>query len=87
MMTGGMTGGMWMGMLFSLVFFLLVVVGIVLLTIWAVRRFGSSSTDRRDEALETLRARYARGEIDQEEFRGMRAELEDRAQIKEELPG
>ncbi len=72
MMNGGMMGGMGM----MLLFFLLVLAGIALLATWAVRRLGSSrSGPSTDEALQILRARYARGEISREEFEERRAVL------------
>jgi putative membrane protein len=59
--------GMWgIGMmLFMLVFWGLVVAGIVVAIRWLVQQ-GKGS--RSDAALEILRERYARGEIDREEF-------------------
>ncbi len=51
--------------------------GVVVLIVWAVRRSGSSSTpDRSHRAMEILEERYARGEIDRDEFQTRRAELE-----------
>ena len=69
-------GGAW-------VFWLLIMVGIVLLAIWAVRAFGSRPTSggasdqfpgvqrgtvKRSSARETLDERFARGEISTEEY-------------------
>ena len=68
MMYGGGFGAA--GVLWSL-FEVLVVVGLVVLIIWAVSRsthvVSSSGPDRTD-ALEILRLRYARGEITEAEF-------------------
>jgi putative membrane protein len=58
------------GLLWSL-FGFLVVVGLVVLIIWALSRSTnrvSSSGPDRTEALEILRLRYARGEITEAEF-------------------
>lgn len=61
-------GGSWLWMLLMMA---VVVAGLVLL----VRSFGSSRS-RSDSPLETLRQRFARGEIDESEFRSARSELE-----------
>lgn len=60
-------------MLMMLGFWIVVIVAIVLGIRWLVgRRIGS----RPDQALETLRTRYARGEINREEFEAHRRDLE-----------
>jgi len=52
-------------------------VGVAVLIMWAVRNGGNSAgRDRPDRALEVLKERYARGEIDDDEFRSRRSELE-----------
>jgi putative membrane protein len=70
----GMMGGM---MLWMLLPGLLVLAAIALLVVWAVRR-GAGATGgagQRDAALETLRRRYAAGELSQEQYRRMAKEL------------
>ena len=62
---GGAVGWLWMfgG--------LLVMVGFVVLIVWAVSAVSRGSTNREHErptALDILRERYARGEITQQEF-------------------
>jgi putative membrane protein len=57
-------GGLVM-MLMMLVFWGLVIAGLVLGVRWLA---GQGHAGRRDEALEILRQRYARGEIDKQEF-------------------
>ncbi len=74
MMNGGMMDGMGMMLLYFL-FFMLVLVGVALLMIWAVRRFGGGLGSGREDPIEVLRARYARGEIGREEFERIREEL------------
>lgn len=66
--------GMGLGWLSMLAFWGAVIVGVVLL----VRRLGGTAAgpDREDEALETLRRRYAAGEISHEEFEERRRVLE-----------
>lgn len=70
MMNGGMMGGgMGLWMLFNTIFWILVIVGIVLLVVWAVQRGTGGGADRTEEtALEILKKRYARGEMSREEF-------------------
>jgi putative membrane protein len=70
--------GMWgawgiMMMLFMLVFWGLVITGLVLGIRWLARQgYGSRSSDA---ALDILRQRYARGEIDREEFLAKKRDL------------
>lgn len=67
-------GGWWlMGMGMMVLFW----VAIVLLLIWAVRSlFPRQIGSGRDQALETLRQRFARGEINAAEYERARANLE-----------
>ncbi len=71
----GWMGGMWgMGMMFMmLLFWFLVIVGLILVVRW----FLSDQRERRggDSALEILRQRYARGEINKEEFEAKKRDL------------
>ena len=59
-------------MLFMLLFWGLVITGIVLGIRWLVGASRPSATDR---ALEILRERYARGEINREEFEARKRDL------------
>jgi putative membrane protein len=59
-------------MLMMLVFWGLIIAGIVLGIRWLVRQGNGS---RPDAALEILRQRYARGEINREEFEARRRDL------------
>lgn len=70
MMDGRMLGGgMGWWMLFSVMFWILVIVGIVLLAVWAVQKgTGGGAGSTEESALEILKKRYARGEISKEEF-------------------
>jgi len=74
MMYGLYGGGMWM--FFHFLFWLLVVIGVILLIVWAVRRT-SRQEHRWDEetALDILKKRYARGEINKEEYETMKKDL------------
>jgi len=65
---GGMMG--WGGLFLGLFVLLFVVY-------FAIRLFGESAGKRgNDEALEILKKRYARGEISEDEYQRMKAELE-----------
>jgi putative membrane protein len=70
----GWMGGIWgIGMMFMmLLFWILVIVAIVLAVRWLV---GQSQGGRNDSAMEILRQRYARGEINKEEFDARRKDL------------
>lgn len=61
-------GGSWLWMVLMMS---AVVVGLV----WLVRSFGQRGSSA-DTSVETLRQRFARGEIDEAEFRSARSELE-----------
>jgi putative membrane protein len=64
-------GGLVM-MLMMLVFWGLVIAGLVIGLRWLI---GQGRPTSRDEALEILRQRYARGEIDKQEFDARRRDL------------
>jgi putative membrane protein len=81
----GMMGGYgfmgWFGGIFTIVVWILIIVGLVLLIRWLVQATRSepgasagagASTSR---ALEILRERYARGEIDKAEFEEKKKDL------------
>ena len=83
-MGGGMMGGFGGGFsLIGLLFNLLIIVGIVVLVIWAVRQFSSGGRDssqqnnRSTEATprEIVEKRYARGEITRKEYQEMLSDL------------
>lgn len=77
MMDGGMMGGMGPWMLVGWIVPLLVLLGLGALAVWAIRKLADSSgpADDGHDALEVARERYARGEIDREEFRAIRSDL------------
>jgi putative membrane protein len=62
---------------FGMISMLLFWVGIILLVVWAVRNLGNNRAERdtSNRAVEILEERYARGEIDTEEFNRRRSEL------------
>jgi len=68
-----MWGAWGLGMLFVVVvFWALVIAGLVLGIRWLVRQGGAAHPD---SALEILRQRYARGEINREEFEAKKRDL------------
>ncbi len=65
---------MWGG--FAFLWVALFWVGVILLVVWAIRsNDGGRTPGRRNRALEILEERYARGEIDAEEFDARRRDL------------
>ncbi len=75
------TGGVWWWELLMFLFWLLVIAGVVVLIVWVIRQLSRSQhghnvpgagyyaePGRRDEACETARMRYARGEITREQY-------------------
>lgn len=65
-------GMMWGYGLIGLIFNLLIVVGIVILIVWAVRRFpGGASASGGQTPKDILQARYARGEITRDQYQTM----------------
>ncbi len=74
----------WIGALLMGLFWLAVVVGFVVLVVYLVRRpgqspqhppYGGGEAGTRSSALQILEERYARGDIDQEEFLRRKADL------------
>jgi len=69
-MDNGMMGGsMGYWMIFNMIFWLLITVGIVFLIFWVFNKIkGSEMKPKEETALDILKKRYARGEINKEEF-------------------
>ena len=76
---GGMMGLGGMGLLggiIGLIFNLAILVGIVVLIVWAVKRFTSNNSPSGAQTpREILQARYARGEITREQYQQMLGDL------------
>jgi len=75
----GMMGSEWWGLswAFTLVFWILVIVALIFLIRWLARQSRPRTEQdlRRDLAVEILRQRYAKGEIDKEEFDNKKRDL------------
>jgi putative membrane protein len=78
---GGMGGYGWIGLILNV----LVILGLILLVVWAVRKVMATTTgnlssysslDRQARLKEIIAVRYARGEIDRDEYQNMLADLE-----------
>ena len=76
---GGFGGFGWIGLIINLVITILVVVGIIWLVVWLVRRAIPNnlvhSTSSNVNPREILQARYARGEINREQYQQILEDL------------
>ncbi|MFQ5846515.1 MAG: SHOCT domain-containing protein [Candidatus Methylomirabilales bacterium] len=83
MMTGSMMWGPgWLGsgyglfgMLLMLLFWVLIIVGVVLIVRWLIGEARSSQPGSSETPLDILKKRYARGEIDKEQFENIKRDL------------
>lgn len=79
MMNDGMMFGMQGGMVWMVLcalFGVILLAGIVLLIVWAIRTLGKGGRSRdEDAALNILNKRYASGEITREEFERMKRDI------------
>ncbi len=72
----------WVGMIIGMILTVAVVVGIIVLIVWAIRRMNSTSTGgsmqnpNAPSAKEIAQARYARGEINRDEYQRILADLD-----------
>ena len=58
----------------NFLFWILVIIGLVVLVKWLLEK-DKISSEGKDDALEILKKRYARGEINQEEFEQKKRDL------------
>ena len=67
----------WFGMIFMMIFWVLVIVGLVFLIKWLIQTTGSGKFTEQtgSRAVEILKERYARGEIDKAEFESKKKDL------------
>jgi putative membrane protein len=79
-MMGGWDGYGWMGPL-HVVFWIVVLVLIVALAVWLLRSFSRGRAplthERRSPGLDVLEQRYARGEIEREEYLQKKRDMSD----------
>ncbi|MHB1001120.1 MAG: SHOCT domain-containing protein [Armatimonadota bacterium] len=68
-----MFGGGWLMMIIITIFWLLILAGIVILVIWLVNR--NKTPGAGENALDILNKRYARGEINREEYERMKQDI------------
>jgi putative membrane protein len=76
-MMGGGYGGSWLGGILMVIFWIAVIIGIIFLIRWLVQSTGSGGHGARSEesAVDILKKRYARGEIDKKEFDARKKDL------------
>jgi putative membrane protein len=68
----------WFGMIVMFIFWSLIIVGLVLLIRWLIQATGSrghSGGNTDSKAMDILKERYARGEINRDEFESMKKDL------------
>ncbi len=79
MMHGWYGGFGWIGMILGAVIWLALLVGIILLIVYGIRRLshnaGSATSSQKSTAREILQERYARGEITREQYQQMLEDL------------
>jgi putative membrane protein len=76
-MMGGWGMG-WLGMLIMIIFWGLIIAGVVSLIRWLVQNTGSNRNENdsmRPKAIDILKERYARGEINRNEYETMKRDI------------
>jgi putative membrane protein len=78
----GMMGGWgmgWFGGIFMIAFWILILVGLVFVIRWLIQATGKKEErgQQGSRAIEILKERYARGEIDKAQFEAMKRDLAD----------
>jgi len=78
MMGGFFGGGGFIWMIFIFIFVVAIIVGIILLIVWSVKRVshsGEASKAESSSALEILKKRYAKGEISKKEYENIKKDI------------
>ncbi len=71
----GMTGGFGFGWIFMILWAMLIIVGIVVLVKWISAPSATEGRSGESRALNILKERYARGEVDEQEFQKKKHDL------------
>jgi putative membrane protein len=80
-MMGYWYGGLgWIGMLINLVISVVLIIGVIFLVIWIVKRLSNNNSEREFNnttlsAVDIAKERYAKGEITREEFQKLLVDL------------
>jgi putative membrane protein len=74
-MPWGPSGGFWPGMIFMLLFWVLIILGVIALVAWLAKQGRPDSHAGPESPLDVLKKRYARGEIDKEEYESIKKDL------------
>ncbi len=77
-MMGGFFGGGFIWMIFFFIFGVAVIVGVIFLIVWLVRKTSGSQPDSitdNKNSLEILKQRYARGDITKKEFENIKKDI------------
>ena len=81
MMMGYWYGGLgWIGMLINLVISVVLIIGVIFLVIWIVKRLSNNNSEREFNnttlsAVDIAKERYAKGEITREEIQKLLVDL------------
>jgi len=71
---GSIMGGMWF---FGLLFWVLIIAGLVFIVRWLTGR-NSNISPPAESALEVLKKRYSRGEIDQDAYEQIKRDIDEK---------
>ena len=74
-MMGYMLGGGWLWMVFGFLFFILFWGAVIWLIVWAVKKATGHKAATTESALDIAKMRYARGEINKDQFEQIKKDL------------